>query len=62
MKENLEGFQHLNYKPAQWEPKPSFKEARKITTSFSSGAGVLLSSPAPIIDISRKYLPLILSR
>jgi hypothetical protein len=27
MKENLEGFQHFNYKPAQWEPKPSFKEA-----------------------------------
>jgi hypothetical protein len=27
MKENLEGFQHFNYKPAQWEPKPSFEEA-----------------------------------
>ncbi len=25
MKENLEGFYHFNYKPAQWEPKPSFK-------------------------------------
>jgi hypothetical protein len=27
MKENLEGFQHFNHKPAQWEPKPSFEEA-----------------------------------
>jgi hypothetical protein len=26
VKENLEGFQHFHYKPAQWEPKPSFKE------------------------------------
>jgi hypothetical protein len=29
MKENLEGFQHFNYKPAQWELKPSFEEASK---------------------------------
>jgi hypothetical protein len=27
MKEDLVGFQHFNYKPAQWESKPSFKEA-----------------------------------
>jgi hypothetical protein len=27
MKEDLVGFQHFNYKPAQWEPKPSFEEA-----------------------------------
>ena len=27
MKVNLINFQHFNYKPAQWEPKPSFEES-----------------------------------
>jgi hypothetical protein len=37
MKENLEGFQHFNYKHAQWEPKPSFEEASCWGPSSSEG-------------------------
>jgi hypothetical protein len=42
---------------------PALKKLRKITTSFSSGTGaVLYPLSALTIEISQKYLPLILSR
>jgi hypothetical protein len=52
MKVNLINFQHFDYKPAQWKPKPSFEET-SVNHNFVFLRG---------IDISRNYLPLILSR
>ena len=45
MKEDLIGFQHFNYKPAQWEPKPSFEEASvNHNFVFLGGRDVVVST------------------
>jgi hypothetical protein len=49
--------------PLKGNRSPALKKLRKITTSFSLGVGAGLSPLSALTrDISRKYLPLILSR
>jgi hypothetical protein len=62
MKVDLVCLQNFDHKSTQRDRSPALKKFRKITTSFSSGAGTTLSTSALTIEISRKYLPLILSR
>jgi hypothetical protein len=60
---DLEYLQNFDHEAAQGNRSLALKKLRKITTSFSSGVGEVLSpSLALIIDTSREYLPLILLR
>jgi hypothetical protein len=47
MKENLEGFQHFNYKPVQWEPKSSYEEASKNHNFVLLRRGNVVVSASP---------------
>jgi hypothetical protein len=62
MKEDLINFQYFYHKPAQWKPKHNFEEASVNHNFIFLKGRTLLSPPALTIDISRKYLPLMLSR
>jgi hypothetical protein len=54
MEEDLVGFQHFNYKPAQREPKPSLEEASvNYNFVFLRGRDVVFSTSPHNREVSK---------